>query len=278
MDFVTQLSNAELLALAENLRSGRLRPPFTEIALRTTVTTQNAAAAAAGLESLSQAGASVETMSLMLSAIAIDRESRTSVDDAVDLVTTGPEACGVTNRDTCVVVRELFANAQDSVVVVGYAVYRGHRVFAALADRMNECPSLQVRMFLDIQRPATDTSMTSEIVRRFAERFVTTQWPADRPLPTVYYYPPSLDIDPVKRAALHAKCVVVDEQVSFVSSANFTEAAQQRNIEVGLLVRSPLIAARLTRHFNALVEEGTVVRLDLTRATPRRVQRPDGVS
>ena len=131
---------------------------------------------------------------------------------------------------------------------------------------MNECPALQVRMCLDVQRPSTDTSMASELVRRFAERFVTTQWPPNRPLPTVYYYPPSLDLAPAKRAALHAKCVVVDEQVSFVSSANFTEAAQQKNIEVGLLVRSPLIAGRLTRHFNSLVDEGIVVPLDLRRA------------
>jgi len=267
MDFTTQLSVSELVALAEALQSGRLRSPFTEISLRTAVTTQHAEAVAAGLEALNRSGANLEIMALTLSAIVMDRKNRTSVDDAIDLVTTGPEGCGVTNRDTGVVVHELFANAQHSVLVVGYAVYQGHRVFSALADRMHEHPSLQVRMFLDVQRPATDTSMTSEVVRRFAERFITTQWPPSRPLPTVYYYPPSSDIDPAKRASLHAKCVVVDEQVSFVSSANFTEAAQQRNIEVGLLVRSPLIAGRLARHFNSLVDDGSVVPLDLSRAT-----------
>ncbi len=268
MDFVTQLSVSELIALAEALQSGRLRPPFTDIGLRTTVTTQHAAAVAAGLESLRGAGANGKTMGIVFSAIAIDRRNRPPVDDAIDLVTTGPEASGVTNRDTSVVVRELFANARNIVLVVGYAVYQGHRVFSALADRMSECPTLQVRMCLDIQRPGTDTSMASELVRRFAERFVSTQWPPNHPLPTVYYYPPSLDLDHAKRAALHAKCVVVDEQVSFVSSANFTEAAQQRNIEVGLLVRSPLIAGRLTRHFNSLVDEGSVVPLNLSRGTP----------
>jgi len=264
MDFVTQLSVSELVALTEALRSSRLRPPFTDLSVRTLVTTQNAAAVADGLESLRRAGANLEIMGMMLSAVAADRRPRTLVNDAVDLVTTGPEASGVTNRDTSVVVPELFANAQNSVLVVGYAVYQGHRVFSALADRMSERPGLRVRMFLDVQRPSGDTSMASEVVRRFAQRFVTTQWPPDRPLPKVYYYPPSLDTDPAKRAALHAKCVVVDEQVSFVSSANFTEAAQQKNIEVGLLVRSALIAERLTRHFNSLVEEGIVAPLDVS--------------
>ena len=39
---------------------------------------------------------------------------------------------------------------------------------------------------------------------------------------------------------MHAKCVVADSRHVFVSSANFTEAAQERNVEIGLLlIRSP---------------------------------------
>jgi len=41
-----------------------------------------------------------------------------------------------------------------------------------------------------------------------------------------------------------------------VSSANFTEAAQERNIEVGLLVRSPRLADQLTNHFDSLLAAG----------------------
>jgi phosphatidylserine/phosphatidylglycerophosphate/cardiolipin synthase-like enzyme len=49
--------------------------------------------------------------------------------------------------------------------------------------------------------------------------------------------PRSLELDARRRANLHVKCVVVDRQVVFVSSANFTEAVQERNIEVGVLLR-----------------------------------------
>ena len=37
-------------------------------------------------------------------------------------------------------------------------------------------------------------------------------------------------------ASLHAKCVVVDGAQTFISSANFTQRAQERNIEVGVLI------------------------------------------
>ncbi len=74
----------------------------------------------------------------------------------------------------------------------------------------------------------------------------------------MYYDPRSLELAAGKRASLHAKCVVVDRQVAFVSSANFTEAAQERNIEVGVLLRVPALAEQLSRHFQALMEAGVL--------------------
>jgi phosphatidylserine/phosphatidylglycerophosphate/cardiolipin synthase-like enzyme len=53
---------------------------------------------------------------------------------------------------------------------------------------------------------------------------------------------------------------VVDGEHVFVSSANFTEAAQERNIEVGLLVQSRAVADRVCRFFDALLDIGYFVR------------------
>ncbi len=52
---------------------------------------------------------------------------------------------------------------------------------------------------------------------------------------------------------MHAKCVVTEGQEALVTSANFTEAAQERNIELGLLVNSPDVAGRIEAHFLSLV-------------------------
>ncbi len=152
--------------------------------------------------------------------------------------------------------RDLFANATKTVLVAGYAVYQGQKVFQALADRMMTIPTLQVRLFLDIQRPQGDTSAVSEIVRRFSAQFRASQWPNDRPLPQVFFDPRSLDTASTKRACLHAKVVVVDSQSVFISSANFTEAAQQRNVEVGILASSVSLANRLTEFFDKGVASG----------------------
>jgi len=62
---------------------------------------------------------------------------------------------------------------------------------------------------------------------------------------------------------LHAKCVVVDRRVAFVSSANFTEAAQERNIEAGVLIRSEPFASSLANHFETLAAQGILLPLPL---------------
>ncbi|MGM0486992.1 MAG: phospholipase D-like domain-containing protein [Planctomycetota bacterium] len=64
--------------------------------------------------------------------------------------------------------------------------------------------------------------------------------------------------------------MVVDGHTVFVSSANFTEAAQERNIEIGLLVKSPRLAEQITSHFNALTGAGLLQRIIRSHALGRQ--------
>ena len=79
-------------------------------------------------------GMSSEALSVCLELTADALSSRSPLEDLVDLVTTGPETGGVANRSTAVVVSELFRGAEHSVLVAGYAVYQGQRVFQALGE------------------------------------------------------------------------------------------------------------------------------------------------
>ena len=77
------------------------------------------------MDELQRLGFSEEQLAAALELVFQDRQRRPRLEDAIDLVMSGPEAPGVANRDTRVVVRELFANAKVSVLVAGYAVYQG---------------------------------------------------------------------------------------------------------------------------------------------------------
>ena len=114
------------------------------------------------------------------------------------------------------------------MLLVGYAIYQGQQVNEDLAKRMKENANLEVKLFLNISRPDQDTTASEILVSRYTQRFKDKQWPSGCRLPEVYYDPRSVADDEPVRSSLHANCVVVDAERVFVSSANFTEAGQQK--------------------------------------------------
>ena len=71
--------------------------------------------------------------------------------------------------------------------------------------------------------------------------FWIEHWPW-RPRPCVYCDPRGVTRNYNERASLHAKCVIADDEVAFLSSANFTEWPQKRNIEAGTSIADPIFS------------------------------------
>ena len=103
-------------------------------------------------------------------------------------------------------------------------------------------PGLRAKILLNIQRRRGDTTTASDLVLRFTKRFWETDWPGSAK-PLVFYDPRSLEPDG-PAGVLHAKAVVADDETVFITSANLTEAALDRNFELGLLVRDRALALR----------------------------------
>ncbi len=179
-----------------------------------------------------------------------------------DLVWTGPEVPGLHSRDTRRVYEELLGNANRTVWASTFVFFDGPKAFEILARRMDTVPELRVTLLLNIQRKWGDTTPPDHLVRRFADRFWGDDWPG-KSRPRVYYDPRALALDG-PTGVLHAKAVVVDEEAVFVTSANLTEAALDRNIEVGLLLRDRPLAASLSSHFQVLIDHQMLVPLPMT--------------
>ncbi len=253
---LSDVSTGDLKSLIAAVRAGRLTAPYSDLQVRRIVPAAVANSVRTVLVRLEREGFSATQIGVACELILADRLDFGAPEPPVDLVTSGPDAPGIANRDTAVVVRELFAHAEQTVLVIGYAVCQGQRVFRELATRMDERPGLQVQFFLNISRPDRDTAPPEILVSRFARRFRERQWPAGSRLPEVFYDPRSLADLGTVRSSLHAKCVVVDSRHVFVSSANFTEAGQKRNIEVGLKIESRSLARQITAHFRQLHAHG----------------------
>jgi phosphatidylserine/phosphatidylglycerophosphate/cardiolipin synthase-like enzyme len=178
-----------------------------------------------------------------------------------DLVWSGPAVPGVNARDTRRVYEELLGSAERSVWASTFVFFDGPKAFEVLARRMDSTPDLRATLLLNIQRKRGDVTVADELVRRFAERFWRTDWPG-LSRPQVYFDPRSLDMSGLF-GVLHAKAVVTDNEVVFVTSANLTEAALDRNIEMGLLVRDRALAASVSSHFQKLIDNRILVPLPM---------------
>ncbi len=194
----------------------------------------------------------------VLRLLAEERTASQAIGDRIDLVWSGPGKTGTMSRATSTVVRELFTSAKRSVLVVSYALDKGKKaasIFAPLAKRMSEEPELRVRLFVNIHRPYKSRRADSELLREFADRFRKEVWPTI-PRPTVFHDPRALDVGYSERACLHAKCVIIDDERAFITSANFTEAAHERNMEAGVLAHDPGLAQSLRRQLDDLIGLG----------------------
>jgi len=62
---------------------------------------------------------------------------------------------------------------------------------------------------------------------------------------------------------LHAKVAIADTSRALIGSANLTEAALQRNIEIGVLLSAPTPIASIRGHFEALIHNGVLLQVPL---------------
>ena len=259
MDALAALSPDEAERLAQLLESGRMSLESGALGIK-----REGFDGAEGIQAdfleLTTAGFSGKQAAVVLRALG-STMGKNGNGSTVDLVASGPDAAGLA-RDTGVVVRDLFASAEKSILVVGFALHDGKTILKVLADRMDAVASLDVTMCLDISRSPGDTSTDEDVLARFAQRFKAKEWPGNR-LPKIFYDPRALAAWPAPRAVLHAKCIVVDDRLALVTSANLTPAAQEDNIEIGLLVQEKPTTLAIKRHFDRLIEKGLLRRLGL---------------
>jgi hypothetical protein len=248
-DGLTAISRPDLEALLHAIEIGRLPCPVDRTGL-----------IAAGLGALADhvtvlAGLDQASTSAVLEVTLAERTRATG--SRLELVWTGPEARISSARDTAVVVRRLFAKAEKSVLIAGFCFDHGEDIFSPLHQVMRQ-RGVVTTIFLDIAGEAASESEVDSYAAAVVDRFVDRNWPFGEPLPAFYYDPRT--VEPRARASLHAKCIVTDTRQCLISSANFTDRGQTRNIEAGVLIDDRSFATKLARQWQGLIDAGLVRR------------------
>jgi phosphatidylserine/phosphatidylglycerophosphate/cardiolipin synthase-like enzyme len=254
------LGRSALAGLAEALAAGRVGTPITRTGLSPHVPEEHLDAVDAALAELEGEGMSSRHIARAIHLLVEERDAGQRMSDRVQLVCSPPELDAVDARDTSVVVQELFRQAQSSILISTFALdekRKAEALFGELAARMDADPTLAVRVFVNIHRRHLDETPSADLIRDFAKRMRDPVWPGKR-LPEMFYDPRSLEMEGQKRAVMHAKAIVVDGRWTLLTSANFTEAAQERNIEAGVVIDDTRLAERVARQFEQFVAVGTL--------------------
>lgn len=263
MSAFSDLPTRALTHLADALENKRLSSPFSKALLKHYIPSDCLSAVAEELSELEARKMSLEQIAWVVRLLAQERKATEQTTKQPELVWSGLKTKQVSFRDTKVVVQSLFNNFQRKITLVSYALDRGKKakeIFKNLAERMEKEPQLRVRLIVNIHPESFNHEYSNKEVEAFIKKFQGEIWPGKR-FPEVYHDPRSLENSKGNRACLHAKCIIADKKQVFISSANFTEAAHQRNLELGVLLENSLLASDLENQFETLIEQKSLQKL-----------------
>lgn len=175
------------------------------------------------------------------------------------LILSGPDVPGVPTADTNSTVQSMFRSAEEEVILAGFAIWDGKTLFADLAERYAKGDKLKIKFFIDIQYDGKTPK--EKHLEQARAKFKKYHWPWPK-MPEVFFDNRSLEAKPGEETPVfHAKIIAVDRKELLVTSANPTPRAHTSNIEVGVLLREPLLCRRVCDYFEGLKNKGVLVPL-----------------
>jgi len=171
---------------------------------------------------------------------------RTRSDGSVELVWTGPDTGFVPIRHTSQVLCELIDSAQKRVFMVSFVAYEIPQIHDALRRAVGRAVKIDFLLEAHIEKGGGVTQDSAGLIAQTV------------PSANVYTWRRS---GRESRGAVHAKCAVADEHTAFLTSANLTSAALEKNMELGVLVSGGSLPDNLGRHLNALITTGVIERV-----------------
>jgi cardiolipin synthase len=237
-DLVALLSPSRIEALADRVR-GSLSAER-DGNLHQLVTTP---AARAALDRLIAAWRQTEISGDVLAGILVGAayaRQQVQRESSVELVWTGPTTPFVATRRTEQVLLDLIHRAQSDLFLVSFVAYD----VSSVVDALNAAAArgIEVRILLETSASQGGSLSIDPVatMRRCVPSAALYVW-TDRPAPFA-------------EGRVHAKVAVADGHSAFLTSANLTGHALEKNMEAGVVISGGHVPAGLRAHLHALIE------------------------
>lgn len=177
-----------------------------------------------------------------------------TADDGIsptDIIWTGPANKRFPVRRIDQVLYDLIANATSRITLVTFAAHRVRHLCTHLANAISR--GVELVLILESE-DESEGQLTTDAIAAFYGL------PAGKT--HLYYWPlAKRERNQAGRPGkLHVKCAIIDK-VALIGSANLTDDAFNRNMELGMVVRQRATVLALEEHFQELIRSGVLVQV-----------------
>jgi cardiolipin synthase len=167
----------------------------------------------------------------------------------IEMIWTGPAIARLPVRRIDQIFYDLISRANRKILLVTFAAYRVDRLAQQLAKAIGR--GVEVTLIFESEAES-EGQLTKDAVAAFKE--------LPQKKVRIYYWPlAKRQRNPAGRPGkLHVKCAVIDD-AALIGSANLTDDAFNRNMELGVLIRERATVHAIEHHFDELIDQGCFV-------------------
>jgi cardiolipin synthase len=170
---------------------------------------------------------------------------RAKAEQEIELVWTGPSSKMIATRRTEQALVQVIDAAKLRLFITSFVAYDVVSIIKALGCAIDR--GVQISMLLEASESQGGGVSIDAIAKMKSA------------LPTAKLFSWVVKGEGFVGGKVHAKVVVADENFCFISSANLTGPAMEKNMELGVLVRGGAAPSSLHKHLEALVTTHVIV-------------------
>lgn len=165
-------------------------------------------------------------------------------EQSIELVWTGPTTPFVSARRTEQALLQVIDSACSTLFITSFVAYDVSSIVAALNSASGR--GVSISMLLESSQEHGG-SISMDVIGKMRNL-----------VPAARLYGWLKKMGEFADGRVHAKVAVADGKVCFITSANLTGYAMDRNLEAGVLIIGGVVARELNDHLRSLVETGVI--------------------
>ncbi|GAK12352.1 DISARM system phospholipase D-like protein DrmC [Geomicrobium sp. JCM 19039] len=165
----------------------------------------------------------------------------------IELVWTGPPTDMVPVRQTEQVLNEVIDLAKIRIFIVSFVAYEVSSIVNSLKRAVERNVRIDVLLEVSDEQGGRVSYDSINLMKEMIPHVNIYIWDQYEKKSSEQYL-----------GAVHPKCAVSDGKLAFITSANLTKAAMEKNMELGVLIKDGKVPEKLDLHLKALITIGII--------------------